>query len=85
MLNLSDCAVVDRDMTQETPPDRLRWPEYGQKLRGWLAADFGKPISANPNDPYTEDWYDFREGWFTRNRGEDAVIPCETWDEVPQG
>lgn len=73
--------MIVSTMTQERPPSKLRW--YGPKLRGWLACDFGKPIAENPHEPETDDWWDFRDGWFWRNEGNDAVEECATWDDVP--
>lgn len=75
--------TVCTEMTQERPPDRLRWPQGGPILRGWLACDFEKPISDNPHEPYTDDFWEWRDGWFARNDGLDAVIPCDSWSDVP--
>lgn len=82
MLCLND--LIDQ-VTQEKPSPRLRWPEGGPVLRGWLACEFEQPINTNPHEPNSHEWISWREGWFARDVGTDAIIPCEDWDQIPRG
>lgn len=68
---------------QEEIPLVLRWRHHGPILRGWLACAFNQSINTNPFDEHEAGWLEWREGWFSANRGEEATYQPDTWDEVP--